>query len=330
MIVDAVLGMGHGDEGKGKITHHLLKSGEYTHCMRFNGGCNAGHTIFHNGQKHVTHSIPSGVFHGITSIIGSGCVIDVDKLFKEINNLESAGVEVRKNLKIAHNAHIITRESLEEDSTDTRIGTTRTGNGPTYRKKYNRSGVRAEDISKLQPFLINTMEEFHLCNPTILMEGAQGYSLDIDWGDYPYVTSSNCGIAAVLQNGISPRHLRDIWGVSKIYETYVGNKYFQPPKKIFKTIQAIGNEYGATTGRPRQCNWIDIQQLQKAVVANGVNKLVFNKMDILREVGVWKVIEPEYNLIEFDGEDDIKIYLKNIFERKHNIDLFFSDNPQTI
>jgi len=327
MIVDVVLGMAHGDEGKGKVTHHLLKSGEYTHCMRFNGGCNAGHTIYHNGEKHVTHAIPSGVFHGVTSIIGAGCVIDVPKLFQEIEELESSGIDVRSHLKIAYNAHIITDESLAEDSTDTRIGTTRTGNGPTYRKKYGRRGVRADDIPELQPFLIDLMEKLHTKNPTILMEGAQGFRLDIDWGDYPYVTSSHCGISAALQNGISPRDLRDIWGVAKIYETYVGKKPFQPKGRVFEAMQQVGEEYGATTGRQRQCNWMNVNQLRQAVAVNGVNKLIFNKMDVLREIGQWKVLNPN---AQFESEEEIKEYLEFVFTRKHGAEVFFSDTPHAI
>ena len=88
MITDIVVGLSYGDEGKGKVTHHLLKSGEYTHCIRFNGGCNAGHTIYHNGTKFVTHHIPCGVFFGIKSIIGPGCVVHVDTFLKEIEELE--------------------------------------------------------------------------------------------------------------------------------------------------------------------------------------------------------------------------------------------------
>lgn len=101
MITDVVIGLQHGDEGKGKVTHHLLKSGEYTHCVRFNGGCNAGHTIFHNGKKFVTHHIPAGVFFGVTSVIGNGCVIDPMKLEEEIDYLESHGIPVRQHLRIA-------------------------------------------------------------------------------------------------------------------------------------------------------------------------------------------------------------------------------------
>ena len=90
MIADVVLGLQHGDEAKGKVTHQLCSKGNYTHVIRFNGGCNAGHTIYHEGKKFVTHHIPAGVFYGIESIIGPGCVVDPDQFFKEINELEEA------------------------------------------------------------------------------------------------------------------------------------------------------------------------------------------------------------------------------------------------
>jgi adenylosuccinate synthase len=159
LITDIVIGLQHGDEGKGKVTHHLLKSGEYTHCVRFNGGCNAGHTIIHNGKKFVTHHIPAGVFFGVTSVIGNGCVIDPVKLQEEIDYLESHGIPVRQNLRIASNAHVITEQHKAEDGVDEKIGTTRTGNGPAYRDKYARTGVRACDVPSLVPFVVNIYEE---------------------------------------------------------------------------------------------------------------------------------------------------------------------------
>ena len=98
MITDIVIGLQHGDEGKGKVTPPLLKSGNYTHCIRFNGGCNAGHTIYHEGEKFVTHHIPAGVFFGIPSIIGPGCVLNVNKLFNEIVGLAERGVSLARTL----------------------------------------------------------------------------------------------------------------------------------------------------------------------------------------------------------------------------------------
>ena len=81
---DVVVGLQYGDEGKGKVAHDLCRNGEYTHVLRFNGGPNAGHTIYHEGKKLVTHHIPSGVFFGVRSIIGNGCVVDPKRLLEEI------------------------------------------------------------------------------------------------------------------------------------------------------------------------------------------------------------------------------------------------------
>ena len=325
MITDIVIGLQHGDEGKGKVTHHLLKSGEYTHCVRFNGGCNAGHTIFHNGKKFVTHHIPAGVFFGVKSVIGNGCVIDPVKLEEEIDYLESHGISVRKNLRIASNAHVITPFHKAEDSTEEKIGTTRTGNGPAYRDKYGRTGVRACDLPELQHFLIDIYEELS-GETTILMEGAQGFWLDPDWGDYPYVTSSHTGTAAAIQNGINPRSIRNVWGVVKAYETYVGGREFQPSDEVFNLIQQVGQEFGATTGRVRQCNWLNVRETQRAIAMNGVNRLIVNKMDVLRKLDAWGTTEGRVH-----GERHFRDHLTQQFGTSTGIDkIYFSDNPRTI
>ena len=131
MIADIIVGLQHGDCGKGKVTHHLCKEGDYTHVVRYNGGCNAGHTIFHNNEKFVTHHIPAGVFFGIKSIIGPGCVVSVEQFFKEVGELsDKIGSQVKELVKIAKNAHVITDAHVEEDGKDVAIGTTKRGNGP--------------------------------------------------------------------------------------------------------------------------------------------------------------------------------------------------------
>ena len=119
--VDVIVGLQHGDEGKGKVTHHLLKTGDYTHCIRYNGGCNAGHTIYHKGDKFVTHHIPAGVFFGIKSIIGPGCVIDIHKFFDEIKMLKEGGINVYDKIFIAKNAHVIQEKHLWSDSKERKV-----------------------------------------------------------------------------------------------------------------------------------------------------------------------------------------------------------------
>jgi len=328
MLADVVLGIQHGDEAKGKVTHYLSKNKNYTHVLRFNGGCNAGHTIYHEGRKFVTHHIPAGVFYGIKSIIGPGCVISPKHFFEEVRELQEAGIQLQGKLFIAKNAHVITEKHLIEEAAENKIGTTRRGNGPAYRDKYARKGIRASEVRSLQPYMIDLYEEFHNDKTIkVLCEGAQGFGLDIDWGDYPYVTSSHCGLGSVFLNGISPRWLRDVWGVAKIYETYVGAKNFEPDDPMFSQLREIGEEYGATTARPRQCNWLDLDSLQRTIQLNSINKLVINKMDVLREFGHWKMYH-NGTLMEYSGEKEMCDYITS--QLSTDVEIFFSDSKHRI
>ena len=181
MLADIVVGVQAGDEAKGKVTHHLCKSGEYTHVLRFNGGCNAGHTIYHEGKKFITHHIPAGIFYGIKSVIGSGCVVNIDQFFKELGELKEGGIDTDGKIFIARNTHIITNEHLEQDGRDTNIGTTKRGNGPAYRDKYDRKGKLASQVPELEPYLVDLYDELHNNGSVrVLCEGAQGFELDID------------------------------------------------------------------------------------------------------------------------------------------------------
>ncbi len=326
---DVIVDLQQGDSGKGKVAHHLCKINDYTHVIRYNGSNNAGHTIYHEGKKIVTHAIPIGVVHGIKSIIGPGCVVNAEHFFQELKELQDAGIKTDGLVFIANNAHVITPEHLAEDRQDNTIGTTKRGNGPAYRDKYSRKGIRAMDVPELKPYLIDIYEELHEKygrHARILFEGAQGFGLDVDWGDYPYVTSSHCTVGSAILNGVPPQYIRHVWGVAKIYETYVGAKSFEPPDKIFKEIRELGKEYGATTGRPRQCNWLDIKMVRKAAIINGVTDIVFNKMDILAQIGEWKLYDDQGAIREFANEDAMKRYIYNYLPDsiKHYV---WSDNP---
>ena len=333
MITDIVIGLSYGDEGKGKVTHHLLKSGEYTHCLRFNGGCNAGHTIYHEGKKFVTHHIPAGVFFGVKSIIGSGCVVNLEQFFSEIEMLEEAGIPTEGLVYVAENAHIITNQHLGEDGADTNIGTTKQGNGPAYRDKYNRTGMRAQSIPALKDYLIDMYRELHgsIIDPVVLCEGAQGFGLDIDWGDYPYVTSSHCTTAGALLNGIPPHSVRKVYGVTKAYDTYVGSKNFHGKGRVFDLLQQVGDEFGATTGRPRQCNWLNVRELKKAIDINGVTDLIINKVDILREVGKWnlRACDNDSIFMQLGSEEGWKMYISK-YLKSESLNTIFSESPEEI
>lgn len=329
IIADVVVDLAYGDCGKGKVANYLCERGDYTHVIRYNGGQNAGHTIYHNGQKIVTHHIPCGVLHGVRSIIGPGCVVYPDRLLSEIGELEGAGIPTRRFVRIASNAHVITRDHMREDGKDISIGTTKRGNGPAYRDKYGRTGKRAEEVPALKEFIVDIYDELHN-NPEpvrVLFEGAQGFGLDIDWGDYPFVTSSHCTVGSAILNGVPAQAIREIWGVAKIYETYVGAKQFEPNDPIFQKIREIGEEYGATTGRPRQCNWLNWNLLEKAININGVTNLVINKVDVLRKVGEQKIIRDD-DIYKFATMELMENYIRENLKR--GITVSFSSSKEII
>lgn len=302
LYADVIVDLQYGDTGKGKVAHALAKSDEYDMVLRYNGGANAGHTVYHNGQKVVTHQVPIGVLYGKTSVIGPGCVVNVPKLEKEIKDLRSAGFALRGSIKIDKRAHLVTDLHLKEDSTDTKIGTTKQGIGPAYRDKYGRTGIRISDsfISNDYFEIIDIYELLHedYHKYRVLCEGAQGFHLDIDWGEYPYVTTSHCTVGSACLNGIPPHRIRKVFGVTKAYETYVGNRtdYTDESNETFKLIQQIGAEFGATTGRPRKVNWLNLDRVIMAMQINGVSNVIINKADVLQQVGKFGVV---YDDIEY-------------------------------
>jgi len=329
---DIIVDLQAGDTGKGKVAHFLSKDKEYTHVVRYNGGGNAGHTVYHNGEKFVTHYIPVGVFYGIKSIIGPGCVVNISDLYREWKELEDKGINVSDYLFIDKRVHMIRPEHLMEDSKDKKIGTTKTGNGPAYRDKYARTGIRAGDDEFKLKNTIDIYEEFYgSTSVKILFEGAQGFELDIDWGDYPYVTSSHCTVGSAIMNGVPPQKIRKVYGVAKGYRTYVGAKQFEGDDEIFNKIRLLGNEYGATTGRSRQVNWLDMDLLIKAINLNGVTDMVFNKIDVLEEAGTLCFIyygKPTY----FQNSDLFKSEIESIIRAKCESvkNIIFSYSPHSI
>ena len=292
---DVIVDLQAGDTGKGKVAHAIAK--DYDLVLRYNGGANAGHTVYHNGKKVVTHLVPIGVLFGIPSIIGLGCVVNVPKLVEEIRDLQAHGIYTDGLIMVDKRAHIVFGYHLDEDSRDSKIGTTRQGIGPAYRDKYSRSGTRIGDLdmNSIRDFsVVDTYELLHNKGKDwkILCEGAQGFQIDIDWGDYPYVTSSHCTVGSAVLNGIPPQKLRKIFGIMKAYETYSGFKtHFQDENDpALEKIQEAGGEFGATTGRKRKVRWLDLDGVIKAANINGVTDLIINKSDILEQVGIMKFV----------------------------------------
>lgn len=135
----------------------------------------------------------------------------------------------------------------------------------------------------------------------VLAEGAQGTMLDVDFGSYPFVTSSNTVCAGACTGlGVAPRNMGDVYGIFKAYCTRVGSGPF--PTELFdetgKLIRDLGHEYGAVTGRERRCGWIDLVALKYAIMINGVNKLIMMKSDVLDQFDTIKAC----TAYKMDGE----------------------------
>tara|TARA_B100000131_G_scaffold87767_1_gene84623 strand:+ start:3047 stop:4075 length:1029 start_codon:yes stop_codon:yes gene_type:complete len=327
---DIVFGLAWGDEGKGKITSHLGKSYNYNFVCRWAGGPNAGHTVYIDGNKYKTHLIPSGVFHGITSVIGPGCVLNPNKFWQELSYLKDAGFDTSL-IKVSPNTHIITQKhiSLDKKNLSESLGTTSNGIAYSYADRAARVGIRAKDV--LPKEMIWDQQLYG----EILCEGAQGVWLDLDWGNYPFVTSSVTLPYGACSLGIPMEKVRDIWGVAKIYDTRSGEDPKFPDTLLLDEdlheLAELGNEYGVTTGRARKVNWLDLNYLVNAIKISGANKIVINKCDIISELGVYKLYWND-NLLNFNSLNEMKTFIIEIISR-NNIcqdNIYFSGHPEII
>ncbi len=367
----AVLGAQWGDEGKGQIVDLLAP--RFGVVARYQGGHNAGHTVYVSGKKFVLHLIPSGILHsGTTCMIGNGVVIDPDALMTEIEMLASLEIEVGQRLRISDKAHVIMPyhrdlELLAEARRGERkIGTTSRGIGPAYEDKIGRRGIRIgdlEDCSLAGPLagvvkenvaarnrLISGAEmdwqavlghmaaswdrlklwvtdvslalaEAREAGQAILFEGAQGALLDIDHGTFPYVTSSNATIGGVCTGlGVPPRAIDGVLGVVKAYTTRVGEG--QLPTELTgeagERLRESGQEYGASTGRPRRCGWFDAVAMRYAVRLNGLDALAITKLDVLDdldEISVCTAYRREGRLLhDFPSDSGVLASCEPVYE----------------
>jgi len=338
--IDIVLGCSFGDEGNGKVVYDLLKSNSYNLCIRFNGSGNAGHTIYlNNDTKVVVHQLPVGILKpNVYNLISSDCLINIEKLKEELEYIKSLNIDITGILLISKACHIITDECIEYDKQNNKIGTTGSGIGPTYSQKMLRNGKRVEDYVDLFTELgvkIVDMRNFWQSDfvkeniNSILLEGAQGFELDINWTNhYPYCTSSTCTIAGAINTGIPIKNIRHIYGISKIYDTYVGNMEFQPKdNEELECIGKLGHEFGATTGRKRQCNYLNLDTLKEALLINQCNRCIINKIDILEELGIFKLYHNS-ELKSFDSFNEMSDYIFKILDFVGTI--IFSNNKYTI
>ena len=328
-----LVGTQWGDEGKGKIVDFYSK--KFNAVCRFQGGHNAGHTIYKEEEKFVLHLIPSGIFYDhVSCFIGQGVILSIDSLLEEIDQLEKKGINLEGKLRISRYCSLLLPlhakiDQLREDNKNA-IGTTRRGIGPAYEDKTARRSIKAFDLedndlleTKLkslveyynyqiqnihdsEPFVYedaynelvqsykkaskyfgdvtDTLEKIYDKGGNILYEGAQGTLLDVDYGTYPYVTSSNTLATSVgIGSGFPKSIYSDVLGVAKAYTTRVGAGPF--PTELFcdvgQKIAELGHEFGATTGRPRRCGWLDLIALKYSAKLNNLTELCITKLDVL-------------------------------------------------
>jgi adenylosuccinate synthase len=329
-----VLGAQWGDEGKGKIVDLLTP--HFPIVARYQGGHNAGHTVYVGGRKFVLHLIPSGILHpGVICIIGNGVVVDPQALFAELDELRASGIDATGRLLVSDKAHLILPYHRELDVLsearrgERKIGTTSRGIGPAYEDKIGRRGVRVGDLAdptddgalaaairenvaarnrlvgdagmnaekvlaelrhawtRLEPLVTDASLYLHRAfagGARVLFEGAQGTLLDIDHGTYPFVTSSNAtagGAATGL--GVGPGAIGTVLGVAKAYTTRVGGGPLptELTGELGERLRETGQEFGASTGRPRRCGWYDAVAVRYAVRVNGLSALAITKLDVL-------------------------------------------------
>jgi adenylosuccinate synthase len=328
----AVLGTQWGDEGKGKIVDMLTP--HFTAVARYQGGHNAGHTVYVEGTKFVLHLIPSGILHpGVTCVIGNGVVIDPQALFKEVDELGRMGIPVDGRLLVSEKAHIILPYHRELDVLsearrgERKLGTTSRGIGPAYEDKIGRRGIRVCDLlgdrtaladevrenvsarnriikdstldwkpvfdrlvsdgERMRPWVGDVSLFLHGLirdGRPVMFEGAQATLLDIDHGTYPFVTSSNASIGGVCTGlGVPPRAIGGVLGVAKAYTTRVGEGPLptELSGELADRLRESGQEYGASTGRPRRCGWYDAVVVRYSARVNGLDAIALTKLDVL-------------------------------------------------
>jgi len=326
--VDIVFGLCWGDEGKGKVANTLAEN--YDYVCRWNGGPNAGHTVYINQKKYKTHIIPSGIFHGKHSIIGPNCVINIDKFFDEIEYLQKEGFDTSL-VKVSPRAHIITQKHIEYDLKflKPKLGTTGQGIAPCYADKMLRTGKRAKD------YLDDKFIWDEKLNGLVLCEGAQSFWLDINYGNYPYVTSSETLPYSACSLGFNPKLIREIIGVAKIYDTKSGNDPMFPESlwedQDLNKIIELGAEFGSTTGRKRIINWLNLDYLLKAMNFSATTYLIVNKCDILQQLNKYKLYHNN-KLISFNDLNETKSYILSTInnEAQECKQIIFSGDKESI
>ena len=332
----AIVGINWGDEGKGRMVDLIAQ--DYDIVVRYQGGNNAGHTVINEYGKFALHLIPSGIFHpGTVNILGNGTVVDIERLWEEIEDVRSKGVHIGPDhLKISDRAPIVfpfhrDQDALEEARLkDAKYGSTKRGIAPVYGDKFLKKTIMLGDLfypdylearlkgvlewknltiegiygaqpyslsdmldwlkefgEKIKPFVCDTGKYLRAAQAekkNVLFEAQLGVLRDIDFGIFPY-TSSSSPVAAYAPIGAgAPGTVLDtVIGIVKAYSTCVGEGPFTADwfGEEAEKLREAGGEYGAATGRPRRVGPLDIVATRYGVTMQAATCVALTKMDIL-------------------------------------------------
>ena len=336
--VDIVCGLSWGDEAKGKIVGSLCKTKKYNFVCRWAGGSNAGHTIYVNGIKYNTHIVPCGIFYGVPSVIGPDCLVNMNDLNTELEYLENSGFDISL-VKVSPRAHVITSAHKESDAKKykTQQGSTGKGIAPCAGDKYSRIGQLFKDVC-LDKFKSHIWDE-NLYGD-VLCEGAQGFWLDINMGNYPYVTSSTTLPYSACSLGFPPQKIREIYGAAKVYDTRVGvdplfdnEELSEKDRNTFDKIGEVGKEFGTTTGRCRNVRWLNMDKLVQAINVSGTTIIVLSKMDILKKVGEFSLKHEDSNtVIKYKDAEHMKTIIKEVLKNHCPLlkSIIYSNSPNDV
>uniref|UniRef100_A0A6Q2WWT0 Adenylosuccinate synthetase n=1 Tax=Esox lucius TaxID=8010 RepID=A0A6Q2WWT0_ESOLU len=309
--VTVVLGAQWGDEGKGKVVDLLAMDADIV--CRCQGGNNAGHTVVVDSVEYDFHLLPSGVLNQkALSFIGNGVVIHLPGLFDEAQKNLQKGKGLQgweERLKISDRAHIVFNfhqavDGIQEQQRQLQAGKKFRVLAKHFLDMYPSLNVDIDSelqqlkvyAEKLRPLVTDGVYFMHkaLNGPSkkILVEGANAALLDIDFGTYPFVTSSNCTVGGVCTGlGVPPSYVGQVYGVVKAYTTRVGVGAFptELDNDIGSLLQSRGREFGVTTGRRRRCGWLDLILVRYAHMVNGFTAIALTKLDILDTLSEIKV-----------------------------------------
>ena len=312
----AIVGINWGDEGKGRMVDLLTQ--DYDVVVRYQGGGNAGHTVVNELGKFALHLLPSGIFRkGVVNILGNGVAMDCENLWIEMQDVMSQGVELTpENLMISDRASLLLPWHRDLDSLEeARLADILEWKNLTLDRVYGAKTYTLDEVmawiddfgAKIRPYVCDTgafLRKAQAEGKSILFEAQLGALRDLDYGIYPYTTSSNTlACFAPVGSGLPSARIDEVVGVVKAYSSCVGEgpfpcEWFGPDAE---KLREAGAEYGAKTGRPRRVGPIDIVATRYGVQMQSATNIALTKMDVLSYMDKIPVcVRYEVNGVETD------------------------------